>query len=354
VPLRLEIEDSAHSFIVESCTFDQQLSDGFVFELTVKALHPVQSVAGLIGVTVRVVLEEESAVPPIISVCTHLRYLSSDYEWAYFTMRLEPRTCVLRLRRNSRIFKDASVTQIVAQIVEPVAALVGDVLVEPSRELPIHGYRVQYEESDWDAIRRLLAEDGVAFYYDLDKQTSLHLAAHTGRIAAGSRRVPYLAGASLVVGGEPVAIRVAEVIAQAIDGVTVRDAWTERPDFDARGSASLSPDGPRLEQYFFDPHVDDTEAELLRQSYLRLFEKAVPSHAVEVETNAFLHAGATLELDRAPVPLAEGPLLVVRVHSEWRAGAGRMITRHVATCIPKDRRWIPPGWGSHPEHGTKF
>jgi type VI secretion system secreted protein VgrG len=342
VPLHLELDDPTLTFVVDSCTLDQQLSDGFVIELVVKLANPVQSVASVIGLAVRVVLEEEPTVPPIHTVCTRLRYVSSDYEWSYFAMRLEPRTCFLRLRRNSRIFKDMDATQIAAALVAPVAAIVGDVLVEPTRELPIHGYRVQYEESDWDALRRLLAEDGVTFFYDLEKQTSLHLVARTVRLSAGVRRVPYLPGASLVVGGEPVAIRVAEVVEQTIEGVTVRDAWTEKPDFEARGFAKLGPDGVALAQYFFDPHAENTEAELERQARLRLFEKAMPAHAVEVETNAFLHAGSALEIDRAPVPLAEGPLLVVRVHSEWRAGPGRMITRHVATCIPKDRHWFPP------------
>jgi type VI secretion system secreted protein VgrG len=341
VPIHLELDDTTLTFVVDSCTLDQQLSDEFVFELVVKLAHPVQSVASVIGLAVRVVLEEEPTVPPIHAVCTRLRHLSSDFEWSYFAMRLEPRTCFLRLRRNSRIFKDLDAAQIATAIIEPVAPYVGDVLVQPTQELPVHAYRVQYEESDWDAMRRLLAEDGVAFFYDLEKQTSLHLVTRTARVAAGVRRLPYLPGASLVVGGEPIVIRVAEVLEQTIEGVTVRDAWTERPDFEARGVANVGVEAPRLAQYFFDPHVENTEAELDRQARLRFYEKAMPAHAVEVETNAFLHAGVALEIERAPVPLAEGPLLVLRVHSEWRAGPGQMITRHVATCIPKDRHWFP-------------
>ncbi len=89
-------------------------------------------------------------------------------EQLHIRMRLEPALALLRLGRRRRIFEDLTVPAIVAQVLDPVfaarsAELLVDGLVEGHTE---RDYCVQYDESDLDFVRRILAEDGLALTFD--------------------------------------------------------------------------------------------------------------------------------------------------------------------------------------------
>ena len=112
-----------------------------------------------------------------------VRGLISDGEFAgvghshaYYKLQLSPYVWPLTQRVNSRIFQERSTPQIIRAILKD-HGLAGPGLVFALREdYAPRDYCVQYRESDWDFISRLMEEEGMYhFYRDADGEALLHI-----------------------------------------------------------------------------------------------------------------------------------------------------------------------------------
>ena len=91
--------------------------------------------------------------------------LASSTPLTHFAVELVPRLALLRECRRSRIFQEQTVQSIVTQILNDWGIPSSWSLSER------HGpwsYCVQHQESDYDFIRRILAGEGIFFYFDGD------------------------------------------------------------------------------------------------------------------------------------------------------------------------------------------
>ncbi|XXT18779.1 contractile injection system protein, VgrG/Pvc8 family [Sorangium sp. So ce429] len=77
-------------------------------------------------------------------------------------LRLVPPLALLRRRTTSRIFQDETVPQILQHV---LAAASIPVELRLSRTYAVRSYCVQYRESDLALVRRLAAEEGIAFCF---------------------------------------------------------------------------------------------------------------------------------------------------------------------------------------------
>jgi type VI secretion system secreted protein VgrG len=80
-----------------------------------------------------------------------------------FLLRIVPRMARLLLRRASRIFQDLTTREIVEEV---LAISHVPNRWELGRGLPKRTYCVQYDETDYDFVTRLLADDGIFFSFD--------------------------------------------------------------------------------------------------------------------------------------------------------------------------------------------
>ena len=80
-----------------------------------------------------------------------------------FRVTIVPRLWLLQKRVNSRIFQDLTAPQIASLLLdEHVVAHAWNLLVK----YPIRQYCVQYQESDYHFITRILAEEGIFFCFE--------------------------------------------------------------------------------------------------------------------------------------------------------------------------------------------
>jgi type VI secretion system secreted protein VgrG len=80
-----------------------------------------------------------------------------------FRLRIAPLAWLLTRRRNSRIFQDKTAPEIASIVLGEHGVPHRMTLVE---RYPIREYCVQYEESDWDFVTRLLAEEALFFWFE--------------------------------------------------------------------------------------------------------------------------------------------------------------------------------------------
>ncbi|MCD5330874.1 phage late control D family protein, partial [Chromobacterium piscinae] len=103
-------------------------------------------------------------------VVSQAKLAGSDGGFAKYELTIEPPFALLRHRKTSRVFQDLSVPDIVEQILSehqaanPAFTRVQtlDIQVKPAQP---RSYTVQYRESDFDFIVRLLYEEGYAWRF---------------------------------------------------------------------------------------------------------------------------------------------------------------------------------------------
>jgi uncharacterized protein involved in type VI secretion and phage assembly len=111
-------------------------------------------------------------------IVTQAKQLGGDGGFARYGLLVEPALATLSHRMNSRVFQDKSVPQIVAAVLEEHIAAntvfarsfaVDDQL---SRDYPTRSYCLQYRESDFAFIARLLAEEGISYRFMMKRRNT--------------------------------------------------------------------------------------------------------------------------------------------------------------------------------------
>ncbi|MCZ7680542.1 MAG: type VI secretion system tip protein VgrG [Sandaracinaceae bacterium] len=91
----------------------------------------------------------------------------ADPQAAWARVVVAPALRVLGLDRTSRIFQDMSVLEILTAVLVPALLPFGRAMFfVPTRFYPRREYCVQYRESTFDFVHRLLEEEGIAYTFD--------------------------------------------------------------------------------------------------------------------------------------------------------------------------------------------
>lgn len=158
--------------LLESFTGTETLSDLFEFDLSMHSTDHDISLDALIGenATVWMKLPDGShrLINGILSEFRHIgTFLLRDGRDAsilsHYQAKLVPWFWALKLNRDCRIFQNKSVPEIVREIFEEYAPVSFEMrLVGNYRR---RDYCVQYRESDFDFVSRLLEEEGIFYFF---------------------------------------------------------------------------------------------------------------------------------------------------------------------------------------------
>ncbi|MBL8749299.1 MAG: type VI secretion system tip protein VgrG [Planctomycetes bacterium] len=91
-----------------------------------------------------------------------------DARICHYTVTLRPWTWLLSRRINCRIFQDKTVPEIVSKVFEDAGF--NDFEKKLQGSFPPRTFCVQYRESDFDFVSRLLEEEGIFFYFRHEEQ----------------------------------------------------------------------------------------------------------------------------------------------------------------------------------------
>ncbi len=83
-----------------------------------------------------------------------------------YEFELVPKVTLLHYRTNLKIFQHLTVEAIIRQVLESAELTADDFKFQITTELPTRVYCTQYEETDLDFIHRLMAEDGLHYFFD--------------------------------------------------------------------------------------------------------------------------------------------------------------------------------------------
>jgi type VI secretion system secreted protein VgrG len=92
---------------------------------------------------------------------------SEDSKVAVYRVTLVPRVHRLQHRRDNRIFQEKTSPEIIKAVLEGAGLASGDDFrLALTATYPTNEYSVQYRESDWDFVCRLMEEAGIGYFFE--------------------------------------------------------------------------------------------------------------------------------------------------------------------------------------------
>ena len=118
----------------------------------------------------------DKKIQHFFGTCISVEYKGSESGDAHYFAEIRPWLWFLTRSRNNRIFQSMSATDIVRDILGAYGVS-SDLKINTSDKDATRDYCVQYRESDYDFVKRLLEEEGVYFYFEFqDNEAKLVLA----------------------------------------------------------------------------------------------------------------------------------------------------------------------------------
>ncbi|WP_051293441.1 type VI secretion system Vgr family protein [Pseudoduganella violaceinigra] len=194
--LRFTTPQGAAQLLVECVRGEEAIGKPFAFDvstLSSDADIPLKSLLGQPALLELLTAAGPFALRPFHGHITAIELSGSNGGLARYAVRLEPWTAFLGHNRDSRIFQDMSVCDILDAVLgswQGQGTLVpewrfelADRTVYPKRSLC-----TQYQESDWAFAERLMAEEGLFYYYEHRSDGHvLVIADHNGAFQANSQ-----------------------------------------------------------------------------------------------------------------------------------------------------------------------
>ncbi|MFO0759148.1 MAG: type VI secretion system tip protein TssI/VgrG [Byssovorax sp.] len=350
--LELSFASKESSLSVRSFSVEQRLSS--LFEIGIVAVSPsddldLDAIVGK-GATFRIGAGFEGFAPRAFTgICNHLEQVEAESSGlSTYYLRIVPEVWRATRRKNSRIFQHLTIPEI-AQAILAEWDLVPVLHLDP-QSFPRFEYRVQYGETDFSFLSRLLEEAGITYTFrdpgpatedDPDPQTTIILATDLHRDeerAMGS--LLYFSGKEAPPQKQ---VATAVKIAQEVRAgkLTLRDYdFRSRPDFELIAEArAMNALEDRLEVYEYEPgaflvepgtglaRVDEKEAKALVSR--RLSAQRGGRKALSFRTNV---------LDLAP-----GVIFTIHGHPRADIDKKRLLTVRQTIEGTHDGEWSMSG-----------
>lgn len=255
---------------------------------------------------------------------------------------LVPSVYRLLLRQTSRIFQERSVPEVIEDVLTEAGLPRAAYRFELHEAYPARAHTIQYRESDWAFISRLLESEGIFYFLDQREEGCVLVVADTlyahQAIAGGA--VPFQGARGALVGGPHLSrFRYAEQLRPG--RVTLRGYSFQHPQLPL-ASERRGVGDPALEVYQHDDFDEPKHAPALidRRARVALETEQAARRVVDgTGTSPRFAAGATFTLAEHPRDGFNRDWLITRV--THRGGAPGAPYQNRFTCIPADAPFRP-------------
>ncbi len=133
----------------------------------------------LLGANVELEIERGDLLRQVFGIVHRVDYIGIHHDKLLVKIYVAPALRMLAQNINTRIFQDATVLDIVQQVLEPALGVYGRTYDPAANKIanpddyPKRDYCVQYAESDFDFVSRLLEEEGIAYLFVPDADAEM-------------------------------------------------------------------------------------------------------------------------------------------------------------------------------------
>ncbi len=353
---------------------EECISQSFDFSITLVCEDSGLDLAAFLYQPCTLSIKTPDGYRSITGVVHEIAQGDSGLRLTEYHITLRPRLALLRHRVNYRIFQQLSVQKIVEQLLQEAQFTSLDYHWRLHEKHPLRDYCVQYAESDYDFIHRILSEEGIHYHYEVQNGHSV--------LVLGDGNFAFPAGVSMEhrpasgLNADKPALRECQTFWHTVAGkVTGRDFTFTRPLTPLQAEITPPPAAKneqthntqspklatqplaveRLEDYRW-PMPSDNDADTLRLSRLaqaRHSQAAVIMNGVT--DHGGLMAGKFATFNDLPRREFEPLWLVQSVRHEGEqpqvleeTSGGQASYRNQFTAMPWQRLFVPPCWPKRP------
>ncbi len=354
--LRFPGQDSlaqAAAFDVHEVAFTDAVDDLFRLELVLRSRDHDVDLGKLAGSPIVLTIPAPETPLIVNALIASLGQESLEERGdSFYRLVAVPPTWLTTQRRNSRIFRQHSVVDIVVSVLAEYGGLIPPPRVRLGEHPPAREHVTQYDESDWDFVRRIVADEGILLTSAHDGSGRLAL---TDEVTSPEIRlfkpIPFIAESNLVAGKFHVRQARFEV-AIAPSAITLRDFDYERPRLELEGAA-VAEDAAKCEQplenygFCVGAFADGDRGRNRAQSHLELARRE--TRLAHFDANFSLAPGTAFRLADHARSDANVEWLVVRSELHCQA----LSARHVLHCTPLSQQQRPRRWEKPRMLGTQ-
>ena len=147
---------------------EEALSTPFRFRLTLRSQGDIPPASAWVGASITFMMGVSDDSPRKVNgQCVHFEHVYQKGAYVQFVLELSASLHTAKLNRDNRIFTSKTAKQVVAQILSEHAISFDDSKVK--NVTTVREYCVQYNETDFDFINRLMESEGVFYYFRYDE-----------------------------------------------------------------------------------------------------------------------------------------------------------------------------------------
>jgi type VI secretion system secreted protein VgrG len=289
--------------------------------------------------------DEVDSVRAIGLIITSIAYEGAGRDGHRFVVELSPPEWLLTRRAGYRIFLDKSTQEVVAETMRDAGLLESQVIWRLAGSYLCRPQCTQYAEGEWAFLERLLAEEGISYWFDWsDDQGPIIVfgdsaGSHDGILGSTSLRYEDESG---MAGSSQALLKLAFVQEVTSDAVHVRDYDIRQPDVLLEGRAGEGP----LSVFEF-PACVRTSAAAQRRAEVRLEQlQRFGLYATGASANVLLQPGRCFRLEGCSDEPMNREYLIASVEHELTSGspndASGVSYRNRVLLVPGGERAFRP------------
>ncbi|CAJ97209.1 Gp5/Type VI secretion system Vgr protein OB-fold domain-containing protein [Cupriavidus necator] len=142
----------------------EALSELFRFSLRMRSADKALDAGRIVGQRLTVTLQHPGGAPRYLNgIVTRFAHAGADHNHGFYTAELAPRLWLLTLGRDRAIYQNLSAPQIIRRVLQSFDVAFEARITET--RYPMREYCVQYDESPFDFISRLMEEEGIFYFF---------------------------------------------------------------------------------------------------------------------------------------------------------------------------------------------
>ncbi|PRP91510.1 Phage-related baseplate assembly protein [Enhygromyxa salina] len=170
----LTVEDGPDAiWAVRSLHFAEALSEPYVLTLDLVSEELTADTELMLGANIELTIDRETIVRTVHGIVHLVEYIGVVDDRLQIRVEIVPALHLLSQRVDTRLWQDTSVVDVVTEVLEGA-------FTDYEREVDATGlsgtynpreYIVQYHESDFDFVSRLLEAEGITYWFDHERDT---------------------------------------------------------------------------------------------------------------------------------------------------------------------------------------
>ena len=147
---------------------EERLSAPFEYRLTIRSQGAIPPAAEWVGASITFIMGLSDDVPRKINgECIRFEHVYQKGGYVEFSLDISASLSTTRLNQDNRIFQSVTAQQVIEKILTENTIAFDDSKV--TNVAYVRDYCVQYNESDFDFISRLMEEEGIFYYFRYDE-----------------------------------------------------------------------------------------------------------------------------------------------------------------------------------------